>query len=171
MVNFYTGNKPTPDVSDLELFREYKAEQKKKHGSVWDKRLNTVGQVSKLYKDLAITDNASNQVTYVDEAMLDVDAPVSNIAKKPAPSNRKITVREHHLWKASGIKTYDEYLSKEPQTHVEFPKWPRVKDLPGLPGGADDPDYLESLKEREEEHLRRVRKYGRRELEWGSHLL
>jgi len=164
MVNFYTGNKPTPGVSDLELFRQYKAEQKKKHGSVLDKRPNTVGQVSNSYRDLAITDKIFKQG-------LEADAPVSNIAEKPAPSNKKITVREYHLWKASGIKTYDEYLSKKPHTDVQLPEWPRVKNLPGLPGGADDPDYLESVKQREEEHLRRVRKYGYRELEWGSHLM
>ncbi|EAT84024.2 hypothetical protein SNOG_08856 [Parastagonospora nodorum SN15] len=171
MVNFYTGNDPTPGFSELELYRQYKVEQKKKHGSVSKKRPDTtvsVGQVSKLYRDLAITDNVSKQADNSydhlndyddDEAMLDADAPVSNILEKPAPSNRKITIRDYHLWKATGIKTFDEYLNQKPHKDVELPKRRPVKNLPGLPGGADDPNYLESVKEQEEEHLRRVRKY------------
>ncbi|KAH4601438.1 hypothetical protein HBI56_059910 [Parastagonospora nodorum] len=163
MVNFYTGNDPTPGFSELELYRQYKVEQKKKHGSVSKKRPDTTVSADNSYDHLNDYDD--------DEAMLDADAPVSNILEKPAPSNRKITIRDYHLWKATGIKTFDEYLNQKPHKDVELPKRRPVKNLPGLPGGADDPNYLESVKEQEEEHLRRVRKYGRRELMWPSHLL
>lgn len=195
MVKIFTGES-TLGFSDHELYDQYMAEQKKKHDRTKQDtapgNTTSVRKLSYTFQDLTMADyeaaqilvnmssSSSHQLEAAQTMVAMSQSSGAASARAPAPTpvsafnvtasvlgNPKISVRKYHLWKASGVKKYSEYLAwKEDYMDVDLPELPHVKDLQS--GACDDAFYKKKDKKgREERRLFRKTKVAY----WNSHLL